>query len=383
MPAIEFSLKRRRSSDDEPVSKRTRSNDTNQTSEIQTAGEQPADEEAADEEAADGEVFYVDDEGFDIRGPEKLRVLLAATTKTQIIPRFLFRGFSNSQSDPSGGRIGLNTDTAIMPAAYYPDGKLQPHDTSILDQGVQNFMDMALSHLAWERDGPLRPTQFSSWSQSLSIAFRFASGQEGASKKERQQINQTGRIAILDTHNLPRKNFITHVPKLDDALGYDGMFDEYPFEYHIHGVVDGPGLKVIPFTEFCSAGFLGNMEKWYKPPGLLKNPVPEEKKFTQALAVAKKYGGEFTAPMCLAIYCSKYNYRYYGEREDTDEERLKALEAVVDALDREKVSIPASWSLDAAIMEPGAVFTERKVYDDANWMTIGMRMLTSRRWRLE
>ncbi|KAM0806702.1 hypothetical protein AB5N19_07039 [Seiridium cardinale] len=154
---------------------------------------------------------------------QKAKAILDSQAKT---PKFLFRGFcpdSGGGSDPR-----LNGELGIVPHAFLA-GK---RPTTIFD--IPNLQFMIEEHLSM---GHLE-TEFSSWSANFEVALGFA-GDEG-------------RVAILDTDQLPENVAVYHSPDLKTA----GLIDiSYFDEYLIYGPVNGPGYHSVAVSSIYEAGF--------------------------------------------------------------------------------------------------------------------------------
>ncbi|KAH9827651.1 hypothetical protein Tdes44962_MAKER00377 [Teratosphaeria destructans] len=144
-------------------------------------------------------------------------------------PRYLFRIWSSQ----SGGNARFNSTERIIPHAFLEN-----------DSDARSMIHhLGRTQIAYLANGHLRsghvPTVFSSWTQSLPQLLSWA----------RSGGHRYGRyIAVIDTTMLDPCNVVLYTPLMKTI---SNTIVEFPYEYLIYGVVEGPGYKAIPFEEFA------------------------------------------------------------------------------------------------------------------------------------
>jgi hypothetical protein len=143
----------------------------------------------------------------------------------------------------SGGSSKLNTTEKVIPLAFLQG---VGHE-SVYDMSVEQFVDNTTRHLHNKKNVV---SEFSSWSASPRFVFHYATAhREGA------------YIAVIDTQGLStdNKNVMFHVPALQPIFGLPAArrgsyYDQYNWEYLVHGVVEGKHYKAVSFQSLCSNG---------------------------------------------------------------------------------------------------------------------------------
>ena len=247
-------------------------------------------------------------------------------------PRYLFRVWSNTPGQYSGGYRNLNTKRAITPLAFHR-GNGTPR---VYDMTAAEFTDIAWKHLRTCSNANFE-TQFSSWSPSLSYVMDVAAS-----------FPESAQISILDTSKAS-DNGIFHVPLLQH---FDReKFFWYSWEYLAHGIITGQALRAIPLQAFRDAGFetmdghVHGLSRW--TPGAASPLSETEELVQQARKIGEQYGGAFTLPVTLALIC-----RNKRDRENF-RNGIPELQTVLNGL--EGLYLPTDWDADATIMEDDVV----------------------------
>lgn len=259
------------------------------------------------------------------------------------VPRYLFRAWNNTLGEAprvSGGHVGLNTQEAITPLAFFEGAG----HSSVYNMSRRIFTNMVLSHL---RTSSHMSTEFSSWASSLALVMGFLA--RGASSITGHGIH----IGVIDTKQLWDSNAIYFVPDLDFLS--PGRMACYIHQYLAHGVISGLAHRALP-REVLMEG-LGphslSLELSYprihaEGRGNTVGISPEEMR--RAKQVGNRYGGEFTLPMCLAYLCRKKRDLMLFRNGVPDLEVIA--HGVADLL-----PIPQAWETDAAL-KPDAKYIE-------------------------
>ncbi|KAK8017647.1 hypothetical protein PG993_013973 [Apiospora rasikravindrae] len=143
---------------------------------------------------------------------------------TNALPRFLFRGYSQRSG---GGDPRLNQWDKIIPHFFLDKTSPVPEHTLRDFPRRDEVID---AHLTGNTTDPvIRQTPFSSWSQSIQVALRYAGGPDDGSS----------RIAILDTTRLRPWNEV-HNPPLRWGS----------WEYMVYGPIEGECLYTFPRQNF-------------------------------------------------------------------------------------------------------------------------------------
>lgn len=215
----------------------------------------------------------------------------------------------------SGGNRKLNTITAITPLAF---ASCKGHK-SVCDMTRSGFIKNTISHL----EGCFVLTEFSSWSHSPYFAFYYA---------HRRKSFGTVHVAIVDTEELAKSNPAFHVPALGKIFGSSGGYN-YEEEYLIHGVIEGQFYKAVPYDKLCELGLLKHL------PALCTNTLSpfdihgiraipgEEVDYTidelrQLRTIALSYGGTFSLPMAIVLFCCKKRPGYWSQLSTSDLETI-------------------------------------------------------------
>lgn len=210
------------------------------------------------------------------------------------------------------------------------------------------FIKNTRSHLA----GSIVLTEFSSWSHSPYFAFYYAHQRESSG---------TVHVAIIDTEELAKSNPAFHVPALGKILDCGGYI--YEEEYLIHGVIEGPFYKAVPYDKLCELGLLKHL------PALRMNYIDpfdvhgiraipgEEMDYTiaelgQLRSIALSYGDVFSLPMAIVLFCCKKRPDYWSQLSASD------LETIIKVLGGGK-EIPQDWCSSRGVFS-------KTVYP-ANW----------------
>lgn len=240
-------------------------------------------------------------------------------------PRYLFRAWKDSHSDPSGGYQTLNSPNAIIPLAF----RVGRGHSSIHDISEKELADMVVKHLLFLMHDFF--TELSSWTASLSYALRFFGDQ-----------NDDVFISMIDTTALRSQNEIFFVPDLDFLK--PGKMKRMHHEYVVHGPVRGPAHRAVPLSVFLLAGI--DPHRLPIPGAISKSRPPRPLSNSQvqvALSVGRHYGYQFAAPLTLALLALEKRIPPLFLR-DGD----AGFEMILDALDG--LYIPPGWRSDDTIM---------------------------------
>ena len=269
----------------------------------------------------------------------------------------------------SGGNSKLNTTEKVIPHAFY---KGVGHK-SLYDMSVEEFVDNTTGHLHGQ-GSPL--SEFSSWSASPRFVFHYATSKRSSAY-----------IAVIDTQGLQAdgKNVMFHVPALQPIFGIPAArrlssYDQYNWEYLVHGVVEGKYYKSVSFQSLCSSGLTkslpalkGVVPAWgtdkFKLPDLVASVTSQE---LQELAkIAKLFGAEsdMCAGLMIALLCCK---KRTGMGTGLDQNELDELVQYLGG----RHNIPYDWC-DSLLLR-GGIYDPR--YQDNEQMINIMRALSSHCW---
>lgn len=174
---------------------------------------------------------------------------------------------------------------------------------------VEEFVDNTTGHLHGHRS-PI--SEFSSWSASPRFVFRYAT-----------QKRTSAHIAVIDTQGLQAdgKNVMFHVPALQPIFGIPAArrhssYNQYNWEYLVHGVVEGKHYRAVSFQSLCSNGLTthqpvlnGVVPAW----GAGKFNLPESiapitsQELQELAKIAKLFEAEseMCAGLLIALLCCK------------------------------------------------------------------------------
>ncbi|KAG9754020.1 hypothetical protein KCU73_g5750, partial [Aureobasidium melanogenum] len=122
---------------------------------------------------------------------------------------------------------------------------------SMYDMPVDDFLDNSTRHPKGNRKVV---SEFSSWAASPIFVFNYAT-----------EHRTTAYIAVIDTQELQDgdENAIFYVPDLQEIFGYrkgcGPAYDQYDWEYLVHGVVEGEHYRVNSFWRLGQCGLLDHL----------------------------------------------------------------------------------------------------------------------------
>jgi hypothetical protein len=304
------------------------------------------------------------------------RRILASKGK---MPRFLFRGWRNSEQHASGGDTHLNTTDKIVPHAFH--FKNVTRERTIYDMSLDTLQQQALDHLHTEKRN--FSTQFSSWASSLKVALYFGSRPKSEICNQCKNLlsrmsgetltNYTqrflGHISIVDTAMIGSKNVFVYVPSLD---WLSGECRRYKHEYLAHGVIERRGLKAILLQTVVNGGIPDSRYSGIapavraSPPRHIESyPAITEQELRDALRVAELYGGDFVVPVAVAILCQKTRESALWRSGD-----IPGLGMVAEAL--KDYNIPLDWCRTVNILTDAV---DSGGYGDVDQMIMLLRAL--------
>lgn len=253
----------------------------------------------------------------------------------------------------------MNTTTAITPLAF-SRGKGHASAYHMTDE---EFTKLAKCHL---NTCDHIETEFSSWSASLSFVLNKCPGVGTAGLKLAKRNHEEMHICIIDTKMLWETNQAFYVPLLDFMS--PGDFN-YSHEYLVHGIIEGPWYKAIPYSVLESSPGFDFSSTWY----FNYESVPVEPLTKEVVEMArtagKLFGPYFTLPVMLAILsCKRRDDDLWRHGVDNE-----AVEKVLNELPN-TFKIPESWKKDRTIT--GHVISTRN-YSDTKQMTRLMRAMVN------
>lgn len=210
-------------------------------------------------------------------------------------PRYLFRLWADGNEDgmPSGGNAKLNTATAITPLAF---AQSKGH-ASAYDMTREEFADLAFCHLHLCKD---IATEFSSWSASLNWILNKCPdvGSGGLLYEERD--NEHLYLCVIDVEMLRDTNQAFYAPALDFLR--PGQMD-YPHEYLVHGVVQGPWYHCIRYSAILPIWQELLCPTWnFRDDAFPVQPLTAQV-MNEARKIGELFGEKFCLGMTLAILC--------------------------------------------------------------------------------
>lgn len=153
-------------------------------------------------------------------------------------------------------------------------------------------------------------SEFSSWSQSPHFAFNYA-----MNIRNSLENSKSIHVAVMDTEALAQSNPAFNVAVLHETFPND--FEPiYHEEYLVHGIVQGPFYKAVPFHRLCAAGLLKCLPSITKSicplsAGGLTRLLPREMKhfkiedLSKLMDLAHLYGENFTVPFAVTLFCCR------------------------------------------------------------------------------
>ena len=190
-------------------------------------------------------------------------------------------------------------------------------------------------------------------------------------------------VAIIDAEALTASNPAFNVAVLHKIFKED-FSPEYHEEYLVHGIVQGPFYRAVPFDQLCSAGSLTYLPSitHSKSPltnGGLTRLLPRGQGpfkidgLIQLLKIARLYGASFTVPFTITLFCCRKSPKLWSTLITHDLQRM------VDILGgRNKVL--EVWGESQNVMYDG---TYPKRYEANKQMIRVMRALTIFCWGQE
>ena len=212
-------------------------------------------------------------------------------------PKYLYRLWSNGKANetPSGGRVGLNTTEAITPLAFSPNGG--GGHQNVYQMTKDEFTDMARRHL---RVCTHIETEFSSWTASLSYILHGCPGIGSGNVDLNERDTDEMHISIIDVEMLWDTNQIFYVPLLD-FLSPGNM--NFAHEYLVHGKIEGPWYKAIPYSALKNVPELCITPHWHFGGDEFPSVRLTEEDVRWACKLGELFGDKFALPMTLAVLC--------------------------------------------------------------------------------
>ena len=261
----------------------------------------------------------------------------------QHTPRFLFWAWHAH----SGGRVGLNTTSAITPLAFY-----QNHGPATMHDLPQDILSaMASGHFSGNRIS----TCFSSWSQSLAFVLSVAAY---LGKGEPY-------VSIIDTTKLPPHNKVLWTAGMQEvAPGFAGG----SHEYLAFGVIEGEAHKAVGYqnmvkhelAKVCRASTLSpgltGVGSGTFPPAMSSGgvtatssaaappKVTENRILQTTLELGDLFGEQFKLP--VAAYLLSF------QKDDGNDPARYVKELLSSG-----VGVPDDWRTDRITMEEGYAHT--------------------------
>ncbi|KAI5247777.1 hypothetical protein E4T43_01762 [Aureobasidium subglaciale] len=164
------------------------------------------------------------------------------------------------------------------------------------------FVENTVMHLRQNKVN----SELSSWSRSPYFAFCYA--------RERNAGSDTIHIAMIDTEELAKSNVTFHVPALGKILKQRICYI-YEEEYLVHGIIEGPFYKAVPYRDLCRLGLLEQLpaldrdlnpfkiDKYRALPGEDEDYHIDE--LHQLRKIALPYGDTFSLPVAVFLFCCK------------------------------------------------------------------------------
>ncbi|CAD0099740.1 unnamed protein product, partial [Aureobasidium mustum] len=242
----------------------------------------------------------------------KLKAELQEAAKN--VPKYLFRMWHKG----SGHDYRLNSAVKVIPHAFFQ----KKGHKSVYDMTYDQFLNNARAHVSGHR-APL--SEFSSWSQSPYFAFNYA-------MHVKRSHNTNIHVAIIDAEALISTNSAFNVAVLHKI--FKGDFSaEYHEEYLVHGIVQGPFYKAVPFDQLCSAGLLTYLPSitqsaYPLTKGGLTRLLPRGQKpfkiddLIKLMKIARLYGASFTVPFAITLFCCRKSPKLWSTLTINDLQRM-------------------------------------------------------------
>lgn len=174
-------------------------------------------------------------------------------------------------------------------------------------------------------------------------------------------------VSVIDTQMLWDTNQAFFVPSLDFLD--EGEFD-YRHEYLVHGVIEGPAYKTIPFQNLAD---MPGLEYSIDYQILQSSTVPikfiTDDEVTTARKTGELFGDTFFLGVMLAALSSQKRERYAWLHGVPDEDLEKVFKGI------EWMLVPVGWMTDKMMKKPGLL--NPRNFDDARQEVRLMRALVN------